>query len=63
MKTVLQDSIDAIDKTDDAEEVTIQAYYQGLAANSLSGLAILDQQRQQVVNLLQQIAGLSPTNW
>jgi flagellin-like hook-associated protein FlgL len=63
MKTDLQESIDTLDKTDDAEEVTIQAYYQGLAANSLSGLAILDQQRQQVVNLLQQIAGLSPTNW
>jgi hypothetical protein len=63
MQTNLLESIDAIDKTNDAEETTIQMYYEGLADNSLSGLAILNQQRQQVVYLLQQIAGLPNTGW
>jgi flagellin-like hook-associated protein FlgL len=61
MQTDLQDYIDTIDKTDDTEETTKIAYYQTLADNAVSSLTILSQQRQSIVNMLQDIAGLKQT--
>jgi flagellin len=57
----LEDAIDDVNLVDDTEESARLAYYQNLAANGVAGLAILCQQRSGIVNLLQQIAGLSPS--
>jgi flagellin len=61
MQTNLGDYIDSIDKTDDTEEIQRQAYYETLAGNSIAGLTILNQQRQSILNMLQDIAGLQQT--
>jgi flagellin len=58
LQTNLQKSIDGIDKTDDVEENILIAHYQALADNSVSGLMILNQQRQSIVEMLRSIAGL-----
>jgi len=55
----LQDSIDSIDAVDDTEEEIIQAHYEVLAENAISGLAILNQQRLAIVDLIRQAAGLN----
>lgn len=59
LQTDLEKSITSIDGVNDAKEADIQAYYQGLASNSIAGLAILNQQRTAIVDMLQQIAGLN----
>jgi flagellin-like hook-associated protein FlgL len=61
MQTKLGDYIDSINKVDDAEETQNRDYYQALAYNALSGLTIVNQQRQSIVNMLQDIAGLKQT--
>ncbi len=61
LQTNLQKSIDGIDKTDDAEESVNIAHYQALADNAVSGLMILNQQRQAIVSMLQSFAGLTPS--
>ncbi|MGA2060344.1 MAG: flagellin [Thermoguttaceae bacterium] len=61
MQTKLGDYIDSINKVDDVEETQNQDYYQALADNALSGLTIVNQQRQSIVNILQDIAGLKQT--
>ena len=55
----LEDAVDEINLVDDNEESERMLYYIDLASNSVAGLAVLSQQRAAVVNLLQQIAGLS----
>ncbi len=55
----LSKSIDQLNKTDDAEGELRIVKNQALASNALAGLAILSQQRQSIVALIQQIAGLS----
>jgi flagellin-like hook-associated protein FlgL len=58
MQTKLGDYIDSIDKVNDDEETLRQDYYKTLADNSVSGLVIVNQQRQSIVRMLQDIAGL-----
>lgn len=55
----LQSSIDAIDLVDVGEETSRLEFYQGLVANGTAGLAVLNQQRAAIVNLIQHIAGLA----
>jgi len=59
LQTELQDAFNQTDGYDPAYETAQLAYNQQLAANALAGLAILQQQRQSIVELIQQIAGLS----
>jgi len=61
MQTKLGDYIDSIDKVDDYEETQRKDYYQALSNNAISGLTIINQQRQSIVNMLQDIAGLKQT--
>ncbi|MDY0171002.1 MAG: flagellin hook IN motif-containing protein, partial [Thermoguttaceae bacterium] len=59
LETDLEDAIDEIDGVNVAEEDTLIAYYQDLAANAVSGMAILSQQRASIVQMLRHIAGLA----
>jgi len=52
-------AINSINEVDEAAEETLLAKNQALASNAVAGLAILNQQRQSIVALLQHIAGLS----
>jgi flagellin len=61
MATKLGDYIDSIDQVDDEEEILKSDYYQALADNAISSLVIINQQRQSIVNILQDIAGLKQT--
>ena len=58
LQTDLEASIESIDGVNDVEEEDIQLYYEGLAANSVAGLAVLNQQRYAIINMIQHIAGL-----
>lgn len=58
LKSELEDTIEAINGVDDNEESLLQAKNQQLAANALAGLSILDEQRQGVLAILNNIAGL-----
>ncbi|MFZ5833097.1 MAG: flagellin hook IN motif-containing protein [Planctomycetota bacterium] len=58
LESKLTSAIDAIDQTNDEYEDARIAYFQGLASNAVSGMAILDQQRSNIVSLIRQIAGL-----
>jgi len=58
MQTNLEDSIDSIDEVDDDAETERINYYEALASNAVSGLAIVNQQRMYIVRMLQDIAGL-----
>ncbi len=55
----LGDAIDEIDLVDETEEAAHVAYYQGLAANAVAGLSVLNTQRSTILLLIQQIAGLT----
>jgi flagellin-like hook-associated protein FlgL len=55
---VLQTAIDDVNAVDEDAEETLLAKNQALAANAVAGLAILNQQRQSIVSLLQHMAGL-----
>jgi hypothetical protein len=57
-KTDLEESIDQINGVDDAAEAQLQAHHLSLADNALAGLAILQQQRAGIVEILRQAAGL-----
>jgi flagellin-like hook-associated protein FlgL len=61
LQTNLEDHIETIDGVNDTEEELNIAYYQALADNAVSGLAIINQQRRSIVNMLQDIAGLKQT--
>jgi flagellin-like hook-associated protein FlgL len=54
----LQSAIDDINAVDEDAEETLLAKNRALAANAVAGLAILNQQRQSIVSLLQHMAGL-----
>lgn len=54
----LEDSIYQINGIDEAAEEQLQAHYLALSDNALSGLAILNQQRAGIVEILRQAAGL-----
>ncbi len=58
LETNLEDAIDAVDGVDDAEEVVRQDLQAALAQNAVSGLAILANQRADIVSLVRQLAGL-----
>jgi len=55
----LEDAITETDGYDANEEALLLAKNQQLAANALSGLSVLSQQRAEIVLLVQQIAGLT----
>jgi hypothetical protein len=54
----LEDSIDQINGVDAAAEQQLQARFLALSDNALAGLAILQQQRAGIVEILRQAAGL-----
>jgi len=54
----LEDAIADINEVDDAEQTQLAAKNVDLANNAIAGLAILDQQRSSIVNMIQTIAGL-----
>jgi hypothetical protein len=54
----LGESISATDGYDEGEQAQLLTHYSELAANTVSGLTILNQQRQAMVNMVKQIAGL-----
>lgn len=58
MQEVLEDTIDEVVSVDETAESVLLARNQALADNAISALAILDQQRSSVVDLIKQIAGL-----
>jgi hypothetical protein len=51
-------AINSINEVNEDAEETLLAKNQALASNAVAGLAILNQQRQSIVSLLQHIAGL-----
>jgi len=57
-ETNLQSTIDSIDAVDENAESLLQAKNEALASNAVASLAVLQQQRQRIVDLIQQIAGL-----
>ncbi len=58
-ETALEDAIDEIDGVNVAEENALITHYQDLAANAVSGLAIVSQQRAAIIDMIRHIAGLS----
>ena len=54
----LDDAIESVNGIDEAEQEQLQLHYLSLADNALSGLAILQQQRLGIVEILRQAAGL-----
>lgn len=59
LQTDLEDSISATDGYNENEENVLLAKNEGLASNALAGLAIMNQQRQAIIDLIKQAAGLS----
>jgi len=59
MQTNLQDAIDTVDYVDAEAEKDRISYYEGLTSNAQAGLTILYQQRQSIIDLIRNIAGLS----
>ena len=59
LESETQSAIDSINLVDANEENQLLAHNQALASNAIAGLAIVGQQRQNIVSLIQQIAGLS----
>jgi flagellin-like hook-associated protein FlgL len=57
--TRLDDAIDNVNQVDDEEESLLQSKNEALAANALAGLSILNQQRDSILDLIRQIAGLN----
>ena len=58
LQSDLEDAVVATDGYDVEEETERLAYYADLASNAVSGLTILNQQRQTLVDMLKQVAGL-----
>ena len=59
LQTDLEDAISATDGYNEDEENVLLAKNQGLASNALAGLAIMTQQRQAIIDLIKQAAGLT----
>lgn len=55
----LQSAIDGIDQVDEEEETQRMSFYEQLVSNGESSLMVLYQQRQGIVDMIRQIAGLS----
>jgi len=58
MQEVLETAVDDVGGVDETAESVLLAKNQALADNAVAALAILDQQRSSVVDLIRQIAGL-----
>ncbi len=58
LQTKLQDAAVQTDGFDVEKEAKSLAYNQPLAANAIAGLAILNQQREALVDLIKEIAGV-----
>jgi flagellin-like hook-associated protein FlgL len=58
LRSDLEDAVVATDGYDEQKETETLAYYADLASNAVSGLTILSQQRQTLVDMLKQVAGL-----
>jgi len=54
----IQNTIDGLDKVDDQEEILLRDKNQALATNAIAALSVLDTQRQSILALIKQIAGL-----
>ncbi len=59
LQTDLEDAISSTDGYNEDEESLLLAKNQGLASNALAGLAIMTQQRQAIIDLIKQAAGLA----
>ena len=59
LKTDLEDAISATDGYNEDEENILLAKNEALASNALAGLAIMNQQRLAIIDLIKQVAGLS----
>ncbi len=59
LETELESAITQTDGYDESEETQRLARYEGLAQNAISGLAILNQQRSAIIDMIKQIAGLA----
>jgi len=55
----LEASIDDLNLVDSQEESQLISLHQALASNAVAGLAILNQQRNSIVTMIQAIAGLT----
>lgn len=55
----VDDAIDDLNQVDEDEEELLQSRNEALASNAIAGLAVLDQQRNSIVALIQKIAGLA----
>lgn len=58
LESNLEDAITSVDGVDDTEEAAHQSLYAALAQNAVSGIAILSNQRADIVSLVRQLAGL-----
>jgi len=58
LQTSIQNTIDGLDKVDDQEELVLLGKNQALSTNAIAGLSTLNTQRQSILDLIKQIAGL-----
>lgn len=58
LQTDLEDAISQTDGYNEDEESVLLAKNSGLASNALAGLAIMNQQRQAIIDMIKQAAGL-----
>jgi flagellin-like hook-associated protein FlgL len=54
----LEEAIDELDRVDEEEETLLRDKYDALITNALAGLAVLNQQRQELLKIVRRIAGL-----
>jgi flagellin-like hook-associated protein FlgL len=54
----LGEAIDQLDRVDEAKEALLREKYNALVTNSLAGLAVLNQQRQELLQIVRRFAGL-----
>ena len=57
IQTVLENSIDAVNRVDDNEELLLLTKNQALASNALAALSVLDAQRASMIAMIRKIAG------
>ena len=55
--TTLTDTIDALSAVDEEAETLLLAKNQALASNTISAMSVLQQQQQNIILLIEQIAG------
>jgi hypothetical protein len=54
----IDDAIDDVNMIDEDEEILLQSKNEALAANAIAGLSVFESQRNSILALIQQIAGL-----